>query len=299
MPASKRIVYLLPVESAGNHAFGNALDEAKKLDLANRYGVVFVEPDFAQIPWYADHPSDPEIRQESHLVKVVIEGVERELGWSGATVRRYLVGFSKSGWGALVLLFRHPDVFRGAAAWDSPLMTATPKPWGMDGIFGTQENFERYRFTRSIPTPAALRDHTVVLAGHGIFREEMLAAHDLLTTTGVAHQFQDGPQRQHRWDSGWLEDVVQAVLADSSNSYTNPVGDPPVAMGDPAVLRHNGRYYLFGTTKTSEGFEYYTYDDLVHWAYGGWAWRKTERSWATELFWAPEVCEYRGRFYLV
>jgi beta-xylosidase len=70
-------------------------------------------------------------------------------------------------------------------------------------------------------------------------------------------------------------------------------------MGDPYVLRHDGKYYLFGTTATSEGFEYFTSTDLGQWRKGGWAWRKPAESWATGLFWAPEVFHYRGKFYLV
>jgi GH43 family beta-xylosidase len=70
-------------------------------------------------------------------------------------------------------------------------------------------------------------------------------------------------------------------------------------MGDPFVLQHDGHYYLFGTTKTSEGFEYFRSEDLVHWRRGGWAWKRTDTSWATALFWAPEVCHYRDKFYMV
>jgi beta-xylosidase len=69
-------------------------------------------------------------------------------------------------------------------------------------------------------------------------------------------------------------------------------------LGDPFVLLHEGRYYLFGTTSSNEGFQYYTSHDLVHWTPGGWALRKTEDSWAEAAFWAPEVEFYRGRFYM-
>jgi len=76
------------------------------------------------------------------------------------------------------------------------------------------------------------------------------------------------------------------------------VGDTPIRIGDPFVLLHEGKYYLFGTTSSNEGFQYYTSEDLVHWKPGGWAWRKTETSWADANFWAPEVKFYRGKFYM-
>jgi hypothetical protein len=56
-----------------------------------------------------------------------------------------LLGFSKSGWGALFsLLLRHPDVFGKAAAWDAPLVMDSPGRHGNGDIFGTPENFEKY-----------------------------------------------------------------------------------------------------------------------------------------------------------
>jgi GH43 family beta-xylosidase len=82
------------------------------------------------------------------------------------------------------------------------------------------------------------------------------------------------------------------------STYTNPVGDPPIRMGDPFVLQHAGKYYLFGTTSSNTGFQYYTSEDLVYWKPGGWAYQKTENSWADALFWAPEVKFYRGKFYM-
>jgi beta-xylosidase len=81
-------------------------------------------------------------------------------------------------------------------------------------------------------------------------------------------------------------------------TYTNPVGETPVRMGDPFVLQHAGKYYLFGTTAVNTGFQYWTSEDLVHWKAGGWAYRKTEDSWTDGMLWAPEVKFYRGRFYM-
>jgi len=83
-----------------------------------------------------------------------------------------------------------------------------------------------------------------------------------------------------------------------AGTYTNPVGDSSVVMGDPFALRYEGKYYLFGTTSPSEGFECYQSTDLVHWTKSGWALRKTATSWADDLFWAPEVRFYQGKFYM-
>ena len=80
-------------------------------------------------------------------------------------------------------------------------------------------------------------------------------------------------------------------------TYTNPVGDS-LYMGDPFVFKHDGTYYLFGTTDSNEGFRCFTSKNLVEWAAVGFAYRKSENSWAQSLFWAPEIEYYQGRFYM-
>ncbi len=80
--------------------------------------------------------------------------------------------------------------------------------------------------------------------------------------------------------------------------YTNPVGNAPIHMGDPFVLKHGGAFYLFGTTSPREGFICYTSTDLVHWDSLGWAMRMAPGGWASAALWAPEVKFYRGKFYM-
>ena len=87
-------------------------------------------------------------------------------------------------------------------------------------------------------------------------------------------------------------------MAADPGTYTNPVGDAPIHMGDPFAFWHAGNYYLIGTTAANDGFQCYTSTDLAHWRLKGWAWRKAADSWASGAFWAPEVKFYRGKFYL-
>lgn len=84
----------------------------------------------------------------------------------------------------------------------------------------------------------------------------------------------------------------------SIDTYSNPVGETPVHMGDPFAWRHGGRYYLTGTTDPDEGFRWYHSTNLDDWIPGGWLWRRTEDMWVDGRLWAPEVCLHQGRFYL-
>lgn len=83
-------------------------------------------------------------------------------------------------------------------------------------------------------------------------------------------------------------------------TYTNPVrttDGKPLAVADPFVYSHNGVYYLTGTTGDA-GFAYYTSTDLLTWKYGGLLYRIPEGHAGDSSFWAPEVKQYAGKFYL-
>jgi GH43 family beta-xylosidase len=80
-------------------------------------------------------------------------------------------------------------------------------------------------------------------------------------------------------------------------TYRNPVSDS-VFVADPCVLYTNGLYYLYGTS-APDGFKYWTSKNLSDWQEQGYALRKTDGSWGQKSFWAPEVIEYRNRFYLI
>ena len=56
------VVYVLPVEAGTGDRYGDGLKEVQKLDLHNRFGVLFVAPTFSHLPWYADHPTQPELQ---------------------------------------------------------------------------------------------------------------------------------------------------------------------------------------------------------------------------------------------
>ena len=100
------------------------------------------------------------------------------------------------------------------------------------------------------------------------------------------------------WHCTTTTNRIRAQQGEAAKTYTNPVGETPIHMGDPFVLQHGGRYYLFGTNASNEGFKCWESTDLVHWTPKGWAYQETDDSWAKSHYWAPEVKEYRGKFYM-
>jgi len=210
---SLRILFVLPVEAKEETKYGDGLQEVLKSELHTKHKLIVVAPSFAQLPWYADHPSDPLIRHESYFIKCVLPLVDQL--YPAEKHERLLLGFSKSGWGAFSLILRHPDLFKAAAAWDALLMKEKPDQFGMIGIFGTQENFEAYRVSTLLKDHAEPFQKTkhLWLGGYENFREHTQDVHALMEQLKIQHDFADGPKRKHIWGSGWLEEAVNLLAA--------------------------------------------------------------------------------------
>ena len=206
------VIYVLPVEAKSESRFGDGMLEIKKLDLHNKQKAIFVAPTFSHLPWYADHPTDASIRQETYFLKVVIPFVDKTYSTKFEASGRLLLGFSKSGWGAWSLLLRHPDLFGRAAAWDAPLLMEKPDKYGMGDIFGNQENFEKYRIAKLVDASNLGKDKRLILLGIGNFREQHEKMHALLEAKKIPHGYTVGPLRKHDWHSGWVDEAVAALL---------------------------------------------------------------------------------------
>ena len=87
-----------------------------------------------------------------------------------------------------------------------------------------------------------------------------------------------------------------------TKTYENPlitVTTPNVwegyGVGDPFVMRWNGKYYLYCSTCDGNiGIQCWTSDDLVNWTYAGLCTQKA----LTKSAYAPEVVYYNGYFYM-
>lgn len=80
-----------------------------------------------------------------------------------------------------------------------------------------------------------------------------------------------------------------------ASAATGPNGQ--YGIGDPFVMRHNGKYYLYpSTSDPCDGIKVFESDDLVHWTYKGFAVAESEPT--VHGAYAPEVVYYNGYFYL-
>ena len=93
----------------------------------------------------------------------------------------------------------------------------------------------------------------------------------------------------------------QPIKAANFGTYTND----EIPIRDAYVLTSGERYYLFGTVGTEafgtlakSGFQVYVGTDLETWEGPYTAFANDGTSWATWRYWAPEVYEINGSFYL-
>ena len=97
--------------------------------------------------------------------------------------------------------------------------------------------------------------------------------------------------------SGIALALAMAACSPKGVECVNPLN---VKFGDPYVLlASDGNYYMYGTGGVEDGFGCYMSKDLVNWEYQGAVYKgNTDDSWAESCFWAPEVYERDGRFYI-
>jgi len=217
------VVYLLPVNTGLDGPWGSPIEQIRRHDLANRHQVICVVPTYDVEPWFGDLPAQPAdsaplIRQQAYLTDIVLPLVEREFPALTEREGRFLIGFSKSGFGALALLLRHTELFAAAAVYDCADPDVTPEnfvAWQLPASYGTRANYDE---NFHVPTllarhGAALRDgprRVALLAGSAQYVgvANVLRA---LAVQQVPHSHHVFPGMDHRWDVGWLPVAFAAL----------------------------------------------------------------------------------------
>lgn len=96
-----------------------------------------------------------------------------------------------------------------------------------------------------------------------------------------------------------LSALVSCLIAISCGKEAHISNPLDIKMGDPYVLlASDGFYYMYGTTE-EDGYRAYRSSNLADWesigmVYDGCA----EESWTKSCFWAPEVYERDGKYYM-
>ena len=123
-------------------------------------------------------------------------------------------------------------------------------------------------------------------------------------------QTENEPQTEEIDFTVALNENEEPYVFEETETYTNYIemdkswgeisaSNNSAAIGDPFVLRYDGRYYMYpstsGTYDEERGVRVFESEDLISWEYIGFAAEGVESSWG----WAPEVLYYNGTFYMV
>ncbi|MCM8709689.1 glycoside hydrolase family 43 protein [Clostridium sp. SYSU_GA19001] len=90
---------------------------------------------------------------------------------------------------------------------------------------------------------------------------------------------------------------VMTVNVDNfDDTFKNPLNISNI--GDPFVLKaSDGKYYLYATS-AQYGFYVWSSINMLDWTKIGYAFQVNGDNWANKDFWAPEVVEYKGKYYM-
>ncbi|MFT4566197.1 MAG: hypothetical protein ACI9FN_001151 [Saprospiraceae bacterium] len=223
MDLSKKynVLYVLPVIENDNRRFGDGLLEMQKYNYHNKYQLICVAPEFTSMPWYADHSTDRGKQDESHMLETIIPFIDENYPTLDSNEGRLLVGFSKSGWGALTLLLRNPEIFWKAVGWDIGIRIDTEdleveklkEKYKRD--FGSKDNFEEYRISTLLKER---KDQLGTVERIFYYNTEGkrgpggMKIHQLMVELGMPHRYLYEPKRKHRWDTGWIPEAVKFLV---------------------------------------------------------------------------------------
>lgn len=213
----RRVLFAMPSVPELSHRSGDGLDQILAHDLHNRYGFVAIAPTFSDWPWMTDLPDRQMFQQVLYFMEDIV-GFADQLY---PDAERVLLGYSKGGSAAIQLLLRYPEVFRAAAAFDSPVMKELPDQWEMPYFWPNSEHFRDFAIPHLLRTRGKLLGDRprIGLFGYGNFGknapewtyDHLTAAHQLLNKLEIPHHYDNATHRAHRWDSGWLPDAVAAL----------------------------------------------------------------------------------------
>jgi Putative esterase len=234
-------LYVLPVEDDDDVAeYGDGLTTLQSLNAQNTYNLTIIAPSFGIVPWYANNPDAPWEQEETFMVSQLEPWVTSNFSTTHRE-QNWLIGFSKSGYGGMDLLLRHPRIFAVGSFWDFPADMSSYNQYATAALsYGTDGNFQvNYRLTsafiaaRKAPFVAKNR---IWIGGYALFGTDMNDFNNLLDREGIQHLTEVPTPMAHSWDSGWVPMALSALYENSQdlNGKVYPEA-PPVSETSGAI----------------------------------------------------------------
>jgi hypothetical protein len=208
-----KIIFVLPVQSLDQTSFGNGIDEVKELLDSNEIedNVLFIQPRFLVTPWYANHPSNVNIQQEDSTVELINIILAKYSMFPNKKV--YLLGYSKSGYGAVNIQLRYPSIVDGIFIWDAPVALDTFITSDMASVFDNvtylQENYNMVDLLSTNST--SLEGKEIVVGGYKLWETLSKGFTDELTSNypSVNFTLNETMDYNHTWNKEWVKELLQ------------------------------------------------------------------------------------------
>ena len=209
------VVYVGLTEYQPN-SLANPLTVIKNAGLHNTHDCIFamVQYHSSIIPWYGEKNDGT-----MNVDKINLDVVRNMVDVNYSTIKhrdgRLFLGMSKSGWGAMSLLLKNPNVLGYAAMWDAPFNVTWPgTAYGIDVAFGTEVKFNAYDPKQILTSYlASVSDRKrIVLAGYYTFSQDQLDFKALLDAHGVEYSYLRTLEASHDWLNAWIAPTVSALM---------------------------------------------------------------------------------------
>lgn len=199
------VVFVLPVEEKLRTRYGDGMDAIMECKRSLLDKFIFVAPSFNSVPWYIDVKDSRGLLQESYFIKSIIPFTEYIL--ETAFLNSYMLGFSKSGWGAMRMMCRFPQLFAGISIWDAPLNLTHPLLYRASLTIAGEKDKDLYALVLKVKE-RFLTKTKIALTGYDYFKEPMNKFHYFLERENIPHYFDNSTFRKHVWGSGWVEQLL-------------------------------------------------------------------------------------------
>lgn len=128
------VIYLLH-GFGGNHTSWIVKTKPDLPKIASEKNIIFVCPDGKNY-WYADIPTNPEIKYETFVSKELVEYIDRTYRTIATKQARAITGFSMGGHGAVLACMKHQDTFGACGSMSGVLDLRMSVNNGKINVFG-------------------------------------------------------------------------------------------------------------------------------------------------------------------
>jgi S-formylglutathione hydrolase FrmB len=222
-PDARFRLLVLPVSDDDVPTFGDPVREIETWAVTSGRAVIVHFPQFDSGFgfWYGNHDTDSSKQFEAATL-VMLDAWDKGCAAAGLeTSPPIVMGFSRSGYGAMSLMARHPSRFSGVIAWDAPFMLHPPGSTqalqetlarAYATTYGSESNFTaNYQLTNHPDRLSALAGTSIVIGGYKLWGVQTEDFHDLLMSLNIPHAFLFRSYPTHRWDSGWIGPCLDAA----------------------------------------------------------------------------------------